>query len=267
MQQSILFTRLAAVAVTLIGTVLALPSAQADDPEFPGVVGPKVATSQLGLGIAVADTEVQYRGKDNSTSLIPLILYDNQYLHVFGNTVDLKLPSLSHLHFAVRAKYALGDGYKASQSDYLYGMAERKGGLWLGGAASWDSQLVTLSASWTKATNDSKGQQFEVNAEHGFRSGRFQLTPHVGVVRSDKKYVDYYYGVRPDEVRADRPAYAGTDAATEVSAGVRVNYALSRQQMLLLDVSDTHRGSAITDSPLVDKASTPSVKAGYLYLF
>ena len=259
-----LFARLA--AVTVASTMLGLPLAHADDPEFEGVVAPTPQASHWGLGIGAATSQELYRGVGNKTSAIPLILYDNQYVHVFGTTLDVKLPSAGQFHFAVRAKYALGDGYKASQSDYLYGMAERKGGLWLGGAVTWDNPMLQLSADWLKATNDSKGQQFEVIAEHAFHYGRFQLTPHISALRYDRKYVDYYFGVLPGEARPDRPAYDG-DATTQVSAGVRVNYFLSKQQLLLIDVSDTHRGGSISDSPLVDKASAASLRLGYLYSF
>jgi len=259
-----LFVRLA--AVTLASTVLGLPLAYADDPEFPGVAAPTPQAGHWGLGLGASYSQELYRGVGSRTTAIPLILFDNQYVRVFGNMVDFKLPSAGQFHFAVRAKYALGDGYKASQSTYLYGMSERKGGLWLGGAATWDNPMVRLSAQWLKATNDSKGQQFEVGAEHGFHFGRFQLTPHISALRSDSKYVDYYYGVAPDEARVGRAAYSGA-AATQVSAGVRVNYVLTKQQMVLIDVADTHRGSGISDSPLVDKASAASLKVGYLYSF
>ena len=267
MQQPNFFVRLASGFITVAATMLVLPLVHADEPYLSGGAVADSGTSRFGLGLAASYTSGQYRGKDDTTALIPLVLYDNRYVHVFGNTVDLKLPSFSTFTFALRAKYALGDGYKAGDSNYLAGMAERKGGVWLGGAATWKGALATVSAQWLKAPSDSKGQEVELSAEHHFNAGPVQLTPHVSVKLSDKKYVDYYYGVPNDETRAGRPVYLANTSATEDTIGLRATYPFNRHQLLLLDVTDTRRSSAISDSPLVDKKLSPSLKFGYLYSF
>ena len=249
-----------------LAAILVAPAARAEDPAFPGVVAPTESDSHWGLGLGVGTQHGLYKGISSRTTVIPLILYDNEYVHVLGNTVDLKLPSAAGVNFALRAKYDLGSGYKATDSSYLTGMAERKGSVWLGGAATWENDVATLSVQWLKASGASKGQQFEINAEHAFRFGRLQLIPHIGAEWSDKKYVDYYYGVLPSEATALRPAYAG-NSTTDVSAGLRINYAVERNQLILLDISDKHRGTNITQSPLVDKTSTPALRVGYLYKF
>jgi outer membrane protein len=239
---------------------------EAADPAFPGVVAPAAVAPHWGLGLAASANREVYRGDSSQTTAIPLILYDSAWLHVFGNTLDLKLPPAGTLRFALRAKYALGDGYKPGDSAFLAGMSERKGSLLLGAAASWKTPLATVSAEWLKAGNNSHGQQAQLSAEHAFRYGRLELVPHLGASWSDSKYVDYYYGVTQAEATAARPAYTA-GAATDVSAGLRVTYALRRNQLLLLDAGDTHHGKGVTDSPLTDKRNTPSLKVGYLYLF
>jgi outer membrane protein len=261
----------AALVAAVLATVAA-PAAHAEDAEdaedaeFRGAVAPTKTSSHWGLGLGVGTEHGLYKGINSRTTAIPLLLYDNEYVHVFGNSVDLKLPSVDNFHFALRAKYALGSGYKASDSSYLTGMAERKGSFWLGGAATWKTDALTLSAQWLKASGASKGQQFELGAEHAFRFGRLQLIPHVGVEWSDSKYVDYYYGVQASEATAQRPAYIG-NAATDVSAGLRINYALQANQLILLDIADTHRGKNISNSPLVEKTTTPALRIGYMYKF
>lgn len=256
----------ASVRLAFATLVIASSAVHAADPEFPGVVAPAETAAHWGLGLGVGVEQGRYRGEDNRTTPLPLILYDSARLHVFGNTVDWKLPSAGDFRFALRARYALGGGYKASDSDYLRGMADRKNGLWLGAASTWHTDAVTLSASWMKAAGQSKGQQVELNAEHAFRLGRFQLVPHIGAEWSDDKYVDYYYGVLPGEATASRPAYVGK-STTDASAGLRINYALEKNQTILLDIAEKHRGGGISDSPLVDKTTAPSLKLGYLYQF
>jgi len=245
---------------------LAAPLAHADDPAFPGVVAPTETTSHWGLGLAAISSGQLYRGDSSKTTALPLILYDSEYIHFFGNTFDLKLPTYANIDFAIRAKYGVGAGYKPGDSSYLNGMAERKAGFSVGFAATTKTNYGTFSAEWQKMPSDSKGQHAQIGAEWPIKQGRFEFVPHIGVEWEDRKSVDYYYGVLPGEATATRSAYTGK-ATTDFSAGVRVNYALARNQVLVLNVTDTHFGKNITNSPLVDKTNAPSVQFGYLYQF
>ena len=78
--------------------------------------------------------------------------------------------------------------------------------------------------------------------------------------------MDYYYGVDTHEARPGRPAYTGS-AAVNLQAGVRVGYTLAPRQWMFVDVSSTRLGSAIKNSPLVERSSQHAVTAGFLYRF
>ncbi len=93
---------------------------------------------------------------------------------------------------------------------------------------------------------------------------RFPLT--VAAVSLDRKQVDYYYGVRAAEQRLGRPAYAGR-STLNTELGLRVNYRLAPQQLLSLDLAGTRLGSAIQDSPLVERGHETSLRLAYLYRF
>nr|WP_229632465.1 MipA/OmpV family protein [Pseudoduganella danionis] len=207
-----------------------------------------------------------YKGIDSRTTAIPLLMYDNQYIHMFGNVLDVKLLSAETVQVVWRTKYELGGGYKASDSPFLTGMAERKGRLWLGAAATWETSLIRISAQWMKAAAASKGQQLQLRGEHTFRSGHFQLIPYLGVEWLDEKYVDYNFGVKPEEAMAGRSLYVGA-ATTEISGGLRINYGVTRNQLVMVDIGAKHRGAGISDSPLVDRATTSALRLGYLYQF
>jgi outer membrane protein len=258
-------TLLTATALASIYHGQASAQEQREEQLFTGVTAP-APVSSWGLGLGVATERETYKGDGNKTQAIPLLMYDSEYVRVFGNMVDLKLPTAVGIRFALRAKYSLGDGYKPGDSTYLSGMEERKGSLWLGGAATWKSPALTLSAEWLKAGGDSKGQQFNLTAEHSFGFGKLQVTPHAAAQWKDDKYVDYYYGVRAAEATAARAAYTGK-ATTDFNLGVRLDYAIQPNQLILLDISSTRRGSGISDSPLVSKDTVPSLRLGYLYRF
>ena len=149
------------------------------------------------------------------------------------------------------------EGYEAKDSPHLAGMAERKGSLWLGAAATWHTRVVDLSAELlADASGHSKGHQLTLQAERRFQAGAFDITPRLALQRQDRKAVDYYYGVDTHEARPGRPAYTGS-AAVNLQAGVRVGYTLAPRQWLFVDVSSTRLGSAIKNSPLVERSSQP----------
>lgn len=245
---------LAALAATL--PLLAPASIQAQEADAPS----------WGLGLAVAADRKPYRDFDDKLQPLPLLTYENRWIHIAGPGVDVKLPSLGPVGLRLRSRFGF-DGYEAGDSPWLAGMRERKSSLWLGAAATWDTGPVQLSAELlADASGHSKGRQFTLKAERRFQLGAWDITPRLALQQQDRKTVDYYYGVDGPEARLGRPAYEG-GSAVNLQAGVRVGYAVAPRQWVFVDVGSTRLGSAIRNSPLVDKSSQPAVAAGYLYRF
>lgn len=221
--------------------------------------------SQWGVGVGAAAQRSPITGVGDKVTGLPIIYYNTQNFRFFGNAVDWKLGAVGDLEFALRAKLA-GDVHDSSDAPILYGMAKRNYAVLLGATMTWATPWARLSLDAAGATSSSKGQTASVNIEHGFQAGRFTITPHANADWLSDDYVDYYFGVRPEESTLARRAYNGK-ATVNVSAAVRVNYALTQQQTLSVDVGAKHYGSGITDSPLVERSSTPVVRLGYLYRF
>ena len=211
-------------------------------------------------------TRQPYRDFDDKIRALPMVTYENRWMRLRGSGLDLKLPSAGPISFRLRANYS-PEGYEADDSPYLQGMAERKGGFWVGGAASWRTELGDLSAELlTDASGNSNGLQLRLGVERAFGLGHFQLVPLLSANWMDRKDVDYYYGVRPAEGRPDRASYAGR-STTNWELGLRTGYALGPQQSIFMDLSATTLGRGITDSPLVERSSQTSIRFGYLYRF
>ena len=196
--------------------------------------------SQWGLGFGAGFDKSPLRDFDDDVDPLPLVLYEGQHLSVFGARIDYKLPSYGPLQFRLRARYA-NDGYEAKDSPYLSGMEERKGGLWLGGAAIWRSGAVSVASELTAATGDAEGKRFKLELNREFRSGALTVTPRIAAEWHDSDFVDYYYGVRANEVRPDRRAYSG-DSSQAIEAGVRFGYAFQRRHNVFIDVSERDQG-------------------------
>jgi outer membrane protein len=222
--------------------------------------------SQWALGAGVAVIDKAYRDFDRETRALPVIAYENKWISAAVPTLDVKLFTNDSLSLRLRARWA-GDGYEAKDSPVLRGMDERKASVWGGGALVWKTGVANLSAEVLADTmSKSKGLRGKVQIDRRSSSGKFGVTPRVAVEWFDKKYVDYYYGVRASEATAGRATYAGT-STTSVQAGVRFDYAFTNQHMVFADFSATRFGSAVKDSPLVDKPNQATVGMGYIFRF
>jgi outer membrane protein len=92
------------------------------------------------------------------------------------------------------------------------------------------------------------------------------VMPYVTAHWLDKKYVDYYYGVRAAEATAGRAAYVGK-GGVNVDVGLRTMYRFDEHHSMLLDVGITRLAKEIKASPLVDRSRTNRVILGYMYSF
>lgn len=221
--------------------------------------------TRWGLGAGVGVAQSPYKGYGTKVEPLPLVYFDDKWVHVFGTTIDVKVGSWSGVSVALRGKFAISDGYKQSDAPILNGMQDRNGSaFWYGPALAWRTAFGTLSAEYLLGGN--KGQRASLDYRKSFDFGKISLTPHAGMDWLSAKYVDYYYGVLPFEASADRPAYTGK-ATWNASLGASVSYKLTEHQSVLLDAGVSHLGSGITDSPLVGKRFIPEVKAGYVYQF
>ncbi|TKC88297.1 MipA/OmpV family protein [Trinickia terrae] len=216
----------------------------------------------LGAGVSVEGSPYKHYG--SKVSPVPLVSFDDKWVRLFGTTVDLKIGNWSGLSVALRGQFALFDGYKGSDAAILNGMQNRKGAFWYGPALAWRTAFGTLSGDYLLGGN--KGERAKIEYGKSFELAAFSIEPHIGAQWLSNKYVDYYYGVRPSEVRAGRPQYNGTSTWNE-SVGARVTYKFTEHQRIIFDAGVSHLGSGITDSPLVGKRYIPEAMIVYFYQF
>lgn len=262
--------RRVAFAVLLGGAVSAAVAQQAGNGGSGDAEGGQ--GTEWGLGIGVMAKQDAYEGIKRDTQAIPLLRFENEYLEFWGLGLELKLPGLqlgedSRIQFGLVGEADLS-GYEAKDAPILAGMAERKSTLWIGAKAKWENELVDLSAELAAdASGNSKGRRFSLGAEKEWHLGAHtMITPYVTANWLDKKYVDYYYGVRAAEATAGRAAYVGK-GGVNVDVGLRTMYRFDKHHSMLLDVSVTRLAKPIKDSPLVDRSSTNQVILGYMYTF
>lgn len=227
------------------------------------------------LGVGAISMQKAYAGIDRENMALPFIQYENRWVSIIGPQVGFKLLSLDlapaqNLNLDLVARYD-GSGYDdddIEDTPILAGMRERKSGFWAGARIEFKSDWADLSAeALADASGNSKGQRFNLGVEKTWHIGqRMMITPRVAASWQDKKYVDYYYGVRADEARAGRPAYLGR-SGVNAELGVRGIYLFDRRHSLLVDLQVSRLAKEIKDSPLVDRSTENRVLVGYLYRF
>ena len=266
---SFLVYRTVVFAAVLAGACTAF--AQTTTQDAPAPTASDTDSARWGLGLGASSSQLPYAGVERKNRAVPLVFFDNRWLRVAGAGAEFKLgrwafSPTQELSAGLRLKYE-DEGYEAGDSPSLAGMDERKSSAWGGGIVTWRNPIVQLSTEWlADLSSNSKGQKFSVQADHRFGWGSFSLTPRVQVQWLDKKYVDYYYGVRQHEVLPSRAAYVG-DAALAVEAGLRLDYAMGASHSFFVDVSGTRLPDEMKQSPIVDRSNTSRVSAGYLYRF
>jgi outer membrane protein len=228
--------------------------------------------SSWGLGLGVANSQKPYAGIDRETKAVPLIQFENKYFRLQGLGGEVKLPSLvisdsQRLNFSLVGRGTMA-GYEAGDAPILAGMAERKSGFWAGAKVEWRTSLVNVSADWTgDASGHSKGQKFSLGIAKPWRLGtQLILTPRIGATWQDRKYNDYYFGVRDAEALPGRPVYKA-DAGVNVEAGLTGIYLFDRHHSLMLGAGGNSLSKEIKNSPLVNRSTENRVFLGYSYRF
>ena len=256
--------------VSAVAAVLAC-SAPAFAQQPPGEGEPE--GSSWGLGLAVMSVQNAYKGTDRETRVLPMISYENRYVTLGGPNLELKLPGIElsdsqRLNFGVMPQLFDGAGYEAKDSPALAGMSERKSSIWVGAKMEWENDLADVKLEWLgDASGKSKGQRLALGLERKIMlSPRLMLIPQVGVEWVDKKYVDYYYGVRDSEATAGRAAYTGK-ATLNPEISLSGIYRFDRHHSMMLNVGVRSFGKEIKNSPIVGRSTENRVMLGYKYSF
>lgn len=230
------------------------------------------SSSSWGLGVAAISSQKAYTDIDRDHNVLPILAYENSYFRLSGPELSIKLPSYAfsdsnRLNFSIIGKYEFS-GYEQDDAKILNGMEDRDGGVWTGLKAEWQNSFADISAEYiTEVSGDSEGSMFNFGIERTWHfKEQFMFTPRVVVSWFDDKYVDYYYGVRENEVNTSRAYYQG-EAAVNFEIGARGGYMFKQKHFMFLDVSVTSLASEIKDSPLVDSSTENRVFLGYIYNF
>ncbi|MBH9576213.1 MipA/OmpV family protein [Inhella proteolytica] len=217
------------------------------------------------LGLAAVSQESPYRGVAARRHLLPLLVVEHPRFAIQGPQADLKLGRQAGMDLRLRLRW-IPEGFEADDSAALQGLAERRASAWAGLATQGRAGPLRLSAEWLgDASGHSQGQRLRLGASTHLHAGAWQFGPRLAWTASDARHARYYYGVRPAEARAGRPAFApGTQQGWEW--GLRASLAAGRQGSWAIDLGQ-QRGGLPSASPLISNGPRTQLGIGYLQRF
>jgi len=242
------------VYLLALAMLVSLPiAAQEEATEQDTTVAPSPVQWSLGLG--VTSSPRPYIGASNSVLPIPIIELYYKKLYIQGIQAGYHFVNTKNFAFDARAGLVFA-GLDPDDSPALEGMEKRESSIEGGLVFDWKPGKYKLSASaYTDLLGRSNGQQAALDFSRAWRFNRAQwdLTPSIGFVWQSSNFVDYYFGVTPEEARPGRPPYDG-HSVVNFRSSLLVYYFLTMRVQLVGLVRVQRLDNEIYESPIVDKS-------------
>lgn len=208
-----------------------------------------------------------YQGAGTRNDFVPLYLYEDEHVYLHGYRAGVKLLNSGNnrvdMYFSHRFEGIPYDTIPPS----LAGMAERAPGMDIGISAEHSAPWGTVFAEYLHdVAGASSGHELRLGYNYDYQRGNWYLRPHVAVSFRDAKLNNYYYGVRPEEVTAERRAYMpGWGINTQV--GLYAAYQMTERWRLLAGIGATYWSKRVRNSPVVDDRIQYYRTLGVMYDF
>jgi len=243
------------LCLMLAGAALAGHAAANSDP-----LTDVLPSGGAGIGPAISAERSPYRGAGVQYDFVPLYVYEGEHLYLHSYSAGLKFgsgtlgfgPGTRQPRFDVFIRRRFEGTPYHRTPDSLSGMAKRELGVDAGAS-------VEVSGDWgigfaeylQDASGTSHGRELRLGYKYPIHRGAWWLRPYVTLGWRNGALNDYYYGVRPEEATADRPAYsAGAGVAPEI--GVYAAYRLSQRWSVVGGYSLKRWPASVGGSPIVE---------------
>jgi outer membrane protein len=210
-----------------------------------------------GLGIGL-NQEI-YKGYDYRFIPLPILGYRGENFRVLGPFVSYDAVEFSDIEIRLQAAPRF-QGFDDSDSYIFENMADRKFSMDAGIGLTYEKKDWKIGlSSMFDVLGRSKGFEAKTNLSRVFRKGPIFFEPSISVSYLDDNHVDYYYGVKENEVNSNTYQYQGTSAInTTIGFSVATPILLGGFTQIALDY--TWYDSSITDSPLVEDKTNLSAR-------
>jgi len=250
------------------GFALLLAASQLAVPAFAQFGGANAESDELQVsaGAAIIVSPRPYDQTDPKVFAVPAVtLHYKRFFFegIRGGVEFFKAGNLTGNAF-VQAQFS---GIEPESSPFLEGMEVRRKSADAGAELLLRGRPVGFRAAFlTDMLGRSNGQEVSLQAITGAPLGKLLILGGIGPRWISGDRVDYYYGVRPSEVRPDRPVYTGT-ATWNWDVSVTSIYRPNPKWTLFVLFNREGFGSSITNSPLIHQDAGYSLVSAILFNF
>jgi outer membrane protein len=248
--------RFAALALAFFAACAAASSDPLDD------IG---AAGSAAIGVMPRVERSPYRSAGMRRDLVPLYLYEGERAYLHSDSIGVKFGASQARRFDVFVRHRY-EGHPVDDIPAsLAGMARRERGVDLGlgfhARGSWGIAFAELLRDVSAASH---GSELRLGYKLPARNGRFWLRPYATLSLRSARLNDYYYGVRPEEARPDRPEYAA-GAGVVPELGIVAGYQLTGRWQLIAGASAARLPDTVGASPIVEHRTVRSLQFALLY--
>jgi MipA family protein len=217
------------------------------------------------MGAGAMMIESPYKGVDDEIYPVPVLIFESKQFFIDKTVAGYYFNDKSSpVRWAVIGSLRL-QGYEADDSSDLDGMQDRDRAFDGGLRISWKNDIINMILeAVTDLSGTHEGQELRLTIDKELFQGF--LTPKAGVKWQSDDLTDYYYGVKPNEVRAGRAEYSA-DEDLEYMLGVTIGVPLGEKWALFGDIQCSFLGNEAENSPVVDKDALMRYVLGAVYRF
>jgi hypothetical protein len=211
------------------------------------------------VGMAVSNTQAVVRGAHDRNDLVPYLAFDAGPMFGRIDTFGVRTLPVGYGHLEILAQFR-NDGFSAP------GLSRRQDSVPVGIGTLQIAPLGALEFRLLQDFGPSDGALFQARYLAEAKLNRLTLYPELGLEVMDRRYVDYYFGPRPLEVK---PATQSWHASNAVNAfvGAMAELPITGRWVLSAYARYTQMDGHIAKSPLVSKASRSTAMLAVTYRF
>ncbi len=242
------------------------PGTAAAAPPDP-LIGLVASEGRAIVGLLVRSEQSPYRGADARVDLMPLYLFESDHAYIYSYRAGLKFAVLDDCYVDLFLSQRFEGTPAQSVPTSLAGMAIREQGVDAGMALRQRRGTVeAFGEIRVDVSGLSDGTELRMGLRQHADGERLSLLPYAVLSFRNAALNNYYFGVRPTEVRPGRPEYQA-GGGLDVMVGLDLRYRLSPGWQLLGGLGLTHLSSEIRESPVVSQRLLLSGHLGAAYDF
>ncbi|WP_343596161.1 MipA/OmpV family protein [Acinetobacter sp.] len=222
-------------------------------------------SEKLKVGLNYSLDFQQYKGKKTTSSLLPVVFYDNQKQYIEGSELGLYLLNDDKNQLRLNAYY---DGSYFEPSGAVSALKTRKWSVMSGASymritpfGGFKAQIGTDILSRSKGTVATLSYLAELDID------KWSIYPEIGYQWNDRKYNQYYYGISQSEAENSGLSVYTPKDSIQPYASLNFSYDLTKTWNIVGGVDINYLSKQQYNSPMVKNRLDISPSLGFIFKF